>query len=55
MLHRDNFMYCFATVDVDAVWQAREAMQAARNKYNQLKNEPNRYDGIRNTLPELQR
>ena len=50
-----EYMDRFTTVDVDAVWLARDIEQTARNIENQRKNEPNRYDGIRYTLPELQR
>lgn len=55
MSARHDFMDRFSTVDVDAVWLAREIEQTARNIENQRKNEPNRYDGIRCTMPELQR
>lgn len=55
MSARHKYMERFSTVDVDAVWLARDIEQTARNIKNQRKNEPNRYDGIRYTMPELQR
>lgn len=51
---QQNFNNHFSTVDIDAVWLARDIEQTARNMRNKRKNEPDRYDGLRYTMPELQ-